>query len=234
MKFGIILFPGSNCARDCYQTLNNIYEVSVDYICYQNPDITKYSCIILPGGFSYGDYLRPGAIARFSPIMKAVKDYAADGGLVLGICNGFQILLEAGLLPGALIKNEQLRFVCRCIELRVENALTPFTGECTKGELLNMPVAHAEGNYYLDDEGLEELKKNYQVVLRYASPSGETDQESNPNGSIDNIAAVASISGNVIGMMPHPERSVEKLLGNGSEDGKKIFQSVINYLQGGK
>ena len=229
MKFGVIQFPGSTCDYDCFYALRDVLKVQVDFVWHRETNLESYNGIILPGGFSYGDYLRVGAIARFSPIMKAVKKYSDDGGLVLGICNGFQILLEADLLPGALIKNNCLHFLCRYLYLKVENNSTPYTHLCEKEQVLKIPIAHGEGNYYVDKNTLRELIKNNQIVLRYCDAKGEITPEANPNGSIYNIAAVCNKRGNVLGMMPHPERCVEDCLG--SSDGKCIFNSILDFIK---
>lgn len=225
MKFAVITFPGSNCDRDVYHVTKEVLEQPTDMIWYNDKlDLSSYDCVILPGGFSYGDYLRAGAIARFSPLMESVTSYAKDGGLVLGICNGFQILLEAGLLPGAMKVNDSLKFVCKYTKLKVINAGTPFTNRYSKGEILNIPVAHREGNYYIDDEGLAELVANNQIVVKYL------DDEENPNGSVVNIAGICNKEGNVFGLMPHPERCAESILGNGSKDGYEVFASILDYV----
>jgi phosphoribosylformylglycinamidine synthase subunit PurQ / glutaminase len=229
VKFGVIQFPGSTCDYDCFYALRDVLKVQVDFVWHRETNLESYNCIILPGGFSYGDYLRVGAIARFSPIMKAVKKYSDDGGLVLGICNGFQILLEADLLPGALIKNNCLHFLCRYLYLKVENNSTPYTHLYEKEQVLKIPIAHGEGNYYVDKNTLRELIKNNQIVFRYCDAKGEITPEANPNGSIDNIAAVCNKRGNVLGMMPHPERCVEDCLG--SSDGKYIFNSILDFIK---
>lgn len=218
MNFGVVVFPGSNCDVDAYHVIKNVMEQPVDYIWHEETNVSKYDCIVLPGGFSYGDALRCGAIARFSPVMQAVQEHAAQGKLLIGICNGFQILVEAHLLPGALIKNAGQRFVCKFIRIRCENTDTPFTRKLTKGQVLSMPVAHGEGCYYCDDDTLAELKANNQIVFRYV---GE-----NPNGSLDDIAGICNRARNVFGMMPHPERAAEALLG--SEDGRGIWESILN------
>jgi len=228
VKFGVIQFPGSNCDYDCFYALNDVLKVSVEYIWHKQTNIKGYDGIFLPGGFTYGDYLRVGAIARFSPVMSAVIDYAAAGGLVLGICNGFQILTEAGLLPGALMRNNSLHFICKYTYLKVENNQIPHTHSCKSGQVLKVPIAHGDGNYYIDDHGLSELIKNNQIVLRYCEENGEVTSKANPNGSVDNIAAICNKEGNVLGMMPHPERCVEDCLG--SSDGKYIFNSILNFL----
>lgn len=229
MKFGVIQFPGSTCDYDCFYALRDVLKVQVDFVWHRETNLESYNCIILPGGFSYGDYLRVGAIARFSPIMKAVKKYSDDGGLVLGICNGFQILLEADLLPGVLIKNNCLHFLCRYLYIKVENNSTPYTHLCEKEQVLKIPIAHGEGNYYVDKNTLRELIKNNQIVLRYCDAKREITPEANPNGSIYNIAAVCNKGGNVLGMMPHPERCVEDCLG--SSDGKYIFNSILDFIK---
>ncbi|KAF0134418.1 MAG: phosphoribosylformylglycinamidine synthase [Candidatus Saganbacteria bacterium] len=220
MKFGVVVFPGSNCDSDCYHVISDVIKQPVEYIWHKNKKLGNYDCLIVPGGFSYGDYLRCGAIARFSPIMKEVIDFANSGGLVIGICNGFQILLEAGLLPGAMLRNKNLHFICRFVKLKVENTNTPFTSKYDRGQIVRIPIAHNEGNYFIDDEGLKELQKNDQIIFRY---HGE-----NPNGALDNIAGIVNKKHNVLGMMPHPERSSEKELG--SEDGLPIFKSIVAWL----
>jgi phosphoribosylformylglycinamidine synthase len=225
----VIQFPGSTCDYDCFYALRDVLKVQVDFVWHRETNLESYNCIILPGGFSYGDYLRVGAIARFSPIMKAVKKYSDDGGLVLGICNGFQILLEADLLPGVLIKNNCLHFLCRYLYLKVENNSNPYTHLCEKEQVLKIPIAHGEGNYYVDKNTLRELIKNNQIVLRYCDAKGEITPEANPNGSIYNIAAVCNKGGNILGMMPHPERCVEDCLG--SSDGKYIFNSILDFIK---
>jgi len=229
VKFGVIQFPGSTCDYDCFYALRDVLKVQVDFVWHRETNLESYNGIILPGGFSYGDYLRVGAIARFSPIMKAVKKYSDDGGLVLGICNGFQILVEADLLPGVLIKNNCLHFLCRYLYLKVENNSNPYTHLCEKEQVLKIPIAHGEGNYYVDKNTLRELIKNNQIVLRYCDAKGEITPEANPNGSIYNIAAVCNKRGNVLGMMPHPERCVEDCLG--SADGKYIFNSILDFIK---
>ena len=216
MKFGVVVFPGSNCDYDCYQVLKHVLNKDTDFVWQKDGDLSKYDCIVLPGGFSYGDYLRTGAIARFSPVMDAVKKHADKGKLVIGICNGFQILLEAGLLPGAMLRNESLQFVCKYVTLKVESADSPFTRKTKKGDLLRIPIAHGEGNYFADPATIAELNKNSQVLVRYVE---------NPNGSLENIAGICNLKRNVFGLMPHPERASEKELG--STDGLKIFQSIL-------
>jgi phosphoribosylformylglycinamidine synthase len=225
MKFGIVVFPGSNCDHDAYHVAKHVLEAEAVFLWHKDEDLQGCDVVVLPGGFSYGDYLRTGAIARFSPIMKSVGRFAAAGGLVIGICNGFQILLEAGLLPGAMLKNERLKFVCRHVHLRVETAATPFTRACAPGEVLRIPVAHHDGNYYADAATLAELKANGQIVFRYCTEAGRTDAAANPNGSLEHIAGICNRERNVLGMMPHPERAAEAMLG--SADGLRIFQSLL-------
>ncbi|SDL11052.1 phosphoribosylformylglycinamidine synthase subunit PurQ [Halarsenatibacter silvermanii] len=223
MRFAVIRFPGSNCDRDVEHVCREVMEVPTDMIWHEKrADLSRYDTVILPGGFSYGDYLRPGAIARFSPIMEDVEKFAAAGGQVLGICNGFQILMEAGLLPGAMMVNESLKFVCRTVTIEVTSTATALTGELAPGSELKIPVAHHEGNYYIDDKGLADLKENNQIIFRYLE--GE-----NPNGSAANIAGICSRDRNVLGLMPHPERAAEAVLG--SEDGRRLFASLIDQLK---
>ena len=229
MKIGVLVFPGSNCDHDCQHVFADILGQQVDMIWHKQTSVTGHDAIIVPGGFSYGDYLRTGAIARFSPVMNAVKEFAQNGGLVMGICNGFQILLEAGLLPGAMLRNRSLHFVCKDVYVRVENAATPFTGGCRPGQVLKIPIAHAEGNYYTDPVTLAGLQANAQVVFRYCTLEGKVTAEANPNGSLDNIAGIRNAEGNVLGMMPHPERSAEELLGNA--DGRMILTSLVESLK---
>lgn len=222
MRAGVIVFPGSNCDRDAYHALRDVLGYSVDYLWHADrPDLSQYQLIIVPGGFSYGDYLRPGAIARFAPIMDAVYEYAERGGLVLGVCNGFQILCEAGLLPGALTRNIGLKFICKPVFIRVENTDTPFTRRYQEGEVLTIPIAHGDGRYVCDEAMLHRLQANRQILFRYCAPDGTLDEAWNPNGSVDHIAGVANERFNVLGMMPHPERACEILLG--SEDGKRLL-----------
>lgn len=229
----MIVFPGSNCDADCYHVVKDVIGEEVDYVWHQDQKFSKeYDCIILPGGFSYGDYLRTGSIARFSPIMEEVINYANQGGLVLGICNGFQILTEAGLLPGSLVRNKDLRFVCKDIYLKVENNQTPFTVDYNQGQVIKVPVAHGEGSYACDEDTLKKLQENNQIVFRYSNADGEVGPESNFNGSLDNIAGIINEKGNVLGMMPHPERCAESILGN--DLGKLVFTSVVKWLKGGK
>lgn len=228
MKFGIVVFPGSNCDHDCFYAVKDVLGQSAEYIWHEEKKIDYYDCLILPGGFSYGDYLRTGAIARFSPVMKAVVSFANKGGLVIGICNGFQILLEAGLLPGAMIRNNNIHFICKYVYIKTENQYTPFTSLCGQGRVLRIPIAHNDGCYYIDNKGLGRLKKNGQIIFRYCVKDGTVNKKSNPNGSVDNIAGISNEKGNVLGLMPHPERSVESLLG--SEDGILILESIIKQI----
>ena len=228
MKFGIVVFPGSNCDHDAYHAAKHIMGQDAHFIWHKDSSLGDADVIILPGGFSYGDYLRTGAIARFSPVMKEVVRFAKNGGTVIGICNGFQILLEAGMLPGVMLRNSSLKFVCKFIQLKVENAATRFTSECEVGDVLRIPIAHGDGNYFASREIVESLQEHGQIVFRYCSKAGDIDDESNPNGSLSNIAGIINKEGNVLGMMPHPERAVELSLG--SADGKKIFQSMIESL----
>ena len=225
MKFGVVVFPGSNCDYDSYQAVKTTGVGEVAYLWHAESSLAGSDVVILPGGFSYGDYLRSGAIARFSPIMKTVMDFAHGGGIVIGICNGFQVLLEAGLLPGAMRKNLGMRFVCREVNLSVVNNHTRFTGAVPDGRRLKIPIAHAEGNYFADEKTLNELNENNQVVFRYCEDDGRVTREANPNGSLENIAGIINREGNVLGMMPHPERACDMLLG--SEDGRFIFESLL-------
>ncbi len=229
MKFGVIVFPGSNCDLDAYYLVRDILREPVEYIYYYEESIKKCDVIILPGGFTYGDYLRSGAIARFSPIMSAVAEFAGRGGAVLGICNGFQVLTESGLLPGALYRNDHLQFRCEQVFVRVENNSLPFTRSASLGKVLEMPIAHGDGSYYAPPELLYVMEKNNQIVFRYTDREGNVTSEANPNGSIENIAGVCNRYGNVVGMMPHPERAGEKILG--SKHGLIIFKSIISYFQ---
>lgn len=217
MKIAVIVFPGSNCDIDLYEALHTVCDADVEYVSYKQDNLDGFDAVMLPGGFSYGDYLRCGAIARFSPIMPAVIEFAKNGKPVFGTCNGFQILTEVGLLPGALKRNNSLKFVCKTVELTVENTNTLFTSLYKKGEKINLPIAHADGSYYADEELLAELEENGQVVFRYS--------KENPNGSLNDIAGITNKQGNVLGMMPHPERAVEMLLGN--EDGLRVFKSLL-------
>jgi phosphoribosylformylglycinamidine synthase I len=228
MKFGVVVFPGSNCDHDAYYALGQVLHQPVEFLWHQSEQISGFDAIILPGGFSYGDYLRTGAIARFSPVMRAVEKFARAGGFVLGICNGFQILCEAGLLPGVLVRNAGLRFVCRQVHLRVETADTPFTATAQPGQVLQMPIAHGDGNYFCDETTLADLYRNHQIVFRYTTPDGREEAAANPNGSLANIAGICNRERNVMGLMPHPERAVEAALG--SDDGLVILRSLIQSL----
>ncbi|HET9181436.1 MAG TPA: phosphoribosylformylglycinamidine synthase subunit PurQ [Candidatus Angelobacter sp.] len=224
MKFGVIIFPGSNCDQDSYHAAIAATGQQAVFLWHESHELENCDAIIVPGGFAYGDYLRTGAIARFAPIMQQVAKFAASGGLVIGICNGFQILCEAGLLPGALMRNVGLKYVCKFVHLRVENSDTPFTNACNAGEVLRIPVGHMEGNYYCDPQTLETLKSDKRIVFRYSMPDGRITPDANPNGSLENIAGICNEGRNVLGMMPHPDRSSESLLG--SADGAKIFKSM--------
>jgi phosphoribosylformylglycinamidine synthase subunit PurQ / glutaminase len=232
MKFGVVQFPGSNCDDDAYHAIGSIIGQPVEFVWHQSENISGLDAIILPGGFAFGDYLRTGAIARFSPVMKAVDRFARSGGLVLGICNGFQILLEAELLPGAMTRNKDLRFLCRQVHIRVENTDTPFTCAAQPGQVLEIPIAHMDGNYFCDAATLAEIERNKQVVFRYVTPNGETaapdDRDANPNGSLHAIAGICNRERNVVGLMPHPERAVESPLG--SADGLVILRSMVASL----
>ena len=231
MKFGVVQFPGSNCDDDAFHAIGSIIHEPVEFIWHQSEDLAGSDCVILPGGFAYGDYLRTGAIARFSPVMKSVDKFAKSGGLVLGICNGFQILLEAGLLPGAMMRNTGLRYLCRHVHIRVETTDNPFTCAAKKGQVLKIPIAHNEGNYFNEPKVLDELERNNQVIFRYVTPDGadaEKDREANPNGSLHAIAGICNRERNVLGLMPHPERAVESPLG--SQDGLVLFKSVVASL----
>lgn len=229
MNVGVLVFPGSNCDHDCAHVLKDVLGQNATMVWHKESSVAGLDAVILPGGFSYGDYLRTGAIARFSPVMQAVKQFAAEGKLVLGICNGFQILLEAGLLPGAMLRNKSLHFICRETYVKVENAATPFTHACKPGQVLKIPIAHADGNYYTDPVTLAGLQANAQVTFRYCTVDGTVTPGSCPNGSLDNIAGLCNAEGNVLGMMPHPERCTEIMLGN--EDGRHLFQSMISFLE---
>ena len=230
MKFGVVVFPGSNCDHDAFYAIGNVLKKPVEFIWHQSEDLGNCDAIILPGGFSYGDYLRTGAIARFSPVMNSVEKFARSGGMVLGICNGFQILCEAGLLPGAMMRNSGLRFICRHVHIRVEQTSTPFTNAATKGQVLKIPIAHSDGNYTCDQSTLTELEKNRHMIFRYTTPDGSDDTAGNPNGSIANIAGICNRERNVAGLMPHPERAVESALD--STDGLIIFRSMVEALVG--
>lgn len=230
MKFGVVVFPGSNCDHDCYHVLKNVLKQDTVYIWHKNHSLDGSDCIVLPGGFSYGDYLRTGAIARFSPIMKEVISFARNGGLVIGICNGFQILLEAGLLPGAMKRNKNLHFICKFVNILVEDTNTPYTNLCKSGQVLRIPIAHNDGNYYADETTLEELRFKNRIIFRYCESDGRTTEDANPNGSLENIAGICNKERNVLGMMPHPERCSEAVLG--SEDGMLVFESIVEWMKG--
>ena len=227
-KFGIVVFPGSNCDHDCYYAIKHVFGQDCEFLWHHETDVDRFDCIVLPGGFSYGDYLRTGSIASLSPIMKSVEKFANEGNPVIGICNGFQVLVESGLLPGALIRNSSLKFVCKWVSLRVESTDNLFTDKMQVGDTLNIPVAHGEGNYFCTPEELEDINNNSQVVFRYSSEDGELTSESNPNGSMENIAGITNRAGNVLGMMPHPERCAEEIL-QGTQ-GRLIFESIISWL----
>ncbi len=230
MKIAVVTFPGSNCDYDCYKALRDVVGVEARFQWHGDRSLAGADAVILPGGFSYGDYLRAGAIARFSPIMENIVDFARDGGAVLGICNGFQILCESELLPGALLRNRGLTFLSHDVHLRVENPETPFTRDYTKGEVLRMPIAHGEGNYHADEETLSMLEGEGRIVFRYVDRAGRTTPEANPNGSAHHIAGIINEAGNVLGLMPHPERAVEAILG--STDGLGVFTSLVRHLEG--
>src|SRR4051794_1425118 len=228
MKFGVIQFPGSNCDQDPFWVLESKAKQPVTYLWHESNDLQNSDVVIVPGGFSYGDYLRTGPIARFSPVMESVKKFADKGGLVLGICNGFQILCESHLLPGALIRNAGLKYICRSIHVRVENDQTPFTASLKKGEVLEIPIGHMEGNYVCDAETLKQLQDQDRIVFRYSTKDGQVNESANPNGSLDNIAGICNEGGNVLGMMPHPERSSEREMG--CVDGYKVFEALVGAM----
>jgi phosphoribosylformylglycinamidine synthase len=230
-KFGVVIFPGSNCDADCYHALRDVVGVPTEYIWHEERDLSRFDGIVLPGGFTYGDYLRTGAIARFAPVMEAVAEFAEKGGLVIGICNGFQILLEAGLLPGAMLRNAHQRFSCKYVNLRVETHDTVFTRLARRGAVWRMPIAHGEGRYYADEQTLAELEASEQIVFRYCDERGAITPEANPNGSVGNIAGICNRKRNVLGMMPHPERCCEQMLG--STDGRFVFEGMVSGLVGG-
>ncbi len=225
MKFGVVVFPGTWSDGDCFHVLDQVFHQDVSYVWHKDTDLSSYDCLLLPGGFSYGDYLRCGAIARFSPVMGALEGFVKRGGLVIGICNGFQILCEAGLLPGVLMRNDSLQFRCRWVNLRVENTSTPFTRACGPGQVIRIPIAHGEGRYYASEDTISELEEKGRVVLRYCNEESQITPEANPNGSLKGIAGIVNREGNVLGMMPHPERCCEDLLGGA--DGRYIFQSIL-------
>jgi phosphoribosylformylglycinamidine synthase subunit PurQ / glutaminase len=228
MKFGVLVFPGSNCDHDAYHVIAEIAHQPVTFLWHDSSDLENCDAILVPGGFAYGDYLRTGAIARFSPVMQSVKKFAAGGGPVLGICNGFQILCEAELLPGALMRNAGLKYICKQVHLRTETTDSPFTHKLTKGQVVQIPIGHMEGNYFCDEETLATLERDERIVFRYCEKDGAISAAANPNGSIENIAGILNEGRNVLGMMPHPDRSSERLLG--SADGLLIFQSLVSSL----
>jgi phosphoribosylformylglycinamidine synthase len=230
MKFGVVVFPGSNCDHDAFYAVGHVLQKPVEFIWHQSQDLLNCDAIILPGGFAYGDYLRTGAIARFSPVMSAVEKFAKSGGLVLGICNGFQILLEAGMLPGAMMRNSGLRFICKQVHIRVEQTDSPFTNAAEAGQILKIPIAHGDGNFTCDEATLAELEKERRVLFRYTTPDGKDDNAGNPNGSMANIAGICNRDRNVAALMPHPERAVESALD--SQDGLVIFRSMVEALVG--
>ena len=225
INFGVVVFPGSNCDFDAYRVADEILQQNVKYIWHKDSTLGDVDVIILPGGFSYGDYLRTGAIARFSPVMQEVVKFAKNGGLVIGLCNGFQILTECGLLPGVLMRNKSLKFICDFVNLKVVTKNTPFTSECLEDEVLKIPIAHGDGNYFADEETIKSLKENDQIVFQYCNKNGEVTYDSNPNGAIQNIAGIINKERNVLGMMPHPERAVRSILG--STDGLNVFNSIV-------
>ena len=228
MRFGVVVFPGTWSDVDCYHVLDEVLGQEVSYVWHKETDLSSYDCVVLPGGFSYGDYLRCGAIARFSPVMEAVVDFAGRGGVVIGICNGFQVLCESGLLPGALMRNDSLEFRCQWVNLRVDNTDTPFTNKCGSGQVIRVPISHGEGRYYADKDTLQVLEEEGRVLFRYCDDDGSVTPESNPNGSLNGIAGIANREGNVLGMMPHPERCCEPLLGG--TDGLYVFESIVDTL----
>lgn len=228
MRFGVVQFPGSNCDFDTFHVMKNVMKQDTILLWHKDHDLRGVDCVVLPGGFSYGDYLRSGAIARFSPLMQEVRAFARKGGYVLGICNGFQILLELGLLPGAMLRNKDLKFLCRHVHVRVENDRTAFTREGRQEQVLRIPIAHFDGNYYAPPRTLAELERNRQVVFRYCDPAGRLTDEANVNGSLRSIAGIVNKGGNILGLMPHPERASESMLG--SEDGRIVFDSLIKSL----
>ena len=229
MRFGIVIFPGSNCDHDVYHVAKHVLGHEAAFLWHKNESFSGIDCIVLPGGFAHGDYLRGGAIARFSPIMKAVEAFADRGGLVFGICNGFQVLAEAGLLPGALVRNARLRYVCRDVYVRTERQDTPFTARIKQGTVLKIPVGHGEGCYFAPESSLKEIEEKKQVVFRYCDAGGQVTTEANPNGSLRAIAGVCNQRGNVLGMMPHPDRCAEPILGN--DQGRRLFDSIIHSWQ---
>jgi phosphoribosylformylglycinamidine synthase I len=230
VKFAIVVFPGSNCDHDAYYVAKHVLGVDVEFVWHKETSLKGADCVVLPGGFAHGDYLRTGAIARLSPVMPEVMKFAAAGGPVLGVCNGFQVLLESGLIPGAMLRNRSLKFQCEHVFIKVEWTDTPFTQACTSGQILRLPIAHGEGNYYAEPEVVDRLERNRQVIFRYASTSGEASETDNPNGSVANIAGICNEARNVVGLMPHPERACE--LAMGSADGLVLFKSVLQSVTG--
>lgn len=228
MKFGVLVFPGSNCDHDAYHAAAHVLGAEATFIWHKETSLDNVDVVIVPGGFSYGDYLRSGAIAKYSPVMQSVTQFAQKGGLVLGICNGFQILLEAGLLPGAMLHNSQLRFTCKQTYLKTKSNKSPFSASIPENKILQIPIAHGEGNYFIEPDGLKQLEDNQQIVFTYCDKDGNETAESNPNGTLKNIAGICNENGNVLGMMPHPERAVEKQLG--SDDGLFIFKSLLEFV----
>ena len=229
MRFAVLQFPGSNCDQDCVHVLGNVLGQDADYLWHKEESIGDADAVVVPGGFSYGDYLRTGSMAQFSPVMNAVKAFASAGGLVIGICNGFQILCETGLLPGALVRNRSLQFRCETIFLKIPTADSPFTSEVPEGRLLRVPIAHGEGCYFADDEALAKLRADDQILFQYATETGDLTDEANPNGSLLNIAGICNEGRNVCGMMPHPERASENVLG--ADDGRRVFESMLRHLE---
>ena len=231
MKFAVVVFPGSNCDHDAHHAATQVLGEQAEYVWHKETSLRGADVVILPGGFAYGDYLRTGAIARFSPIMGAVRNFADAGGPVIGICNGFQVLLEAGMLPGAMLRNQSVQFRCEHVLVKVEQTDTPFTAACSQGQVLRMPIAHGEGNYYAEPDAIERLERNRQVVFRYTNAQGHPTGDSNPNGSLHNIAGLCNEARNVVGLMPHPERACEAVLG--SADGRVLFESVARSVRAG-
>ncbi len=229
MKFGVVVFPGSNCDYDTYHVLKDVLGQETILLWHKEHDLNKVDCVVLPGGFSYGDYLRSGAIAKFSPLMQEVKAFASDGGLVLGICNGFQILQELGILPGAMLRNKNLKFLCQHVHLRLENNQTAFSRRGKPGQVFRIPIAHYDGNFFSPPGTIGDIKKNNQILFRYTDAEGNLTEEANVNGSMESIAGLLNREGNVMGMMPHPERASEAILG--SEDGRVIFESLIDHIR---
>ena len=228
MKFGVVVFPGTWSDTDCYRVVDEVLQQEVDYVWHKDTDVSGFDCLILPGGFSYGDYLRCGAIARFSPVMNSIEKFAKSGGLVIGICNGFQILCESGILPGVLRRNDHLQFRCEWVNLRAENTDSPFSSKMIDNQVIRIPISHGEGNYFADDKTLKTIEDNGRVLFRYSSENGQLLESVNPNGSINNIAGITNEEGNVLGMMPHPERCCDPILGG--EDGLLIFESIRDSI----